>query len=266
MILAPLSDPNLRAMVRRAALPEEDVFHRVEEVSEALRFGFPRLLVYQPDDRFDLNGNLETWKRRVPTLALARATLKGWESAWHAQGVAVSRVDDSALRLRALMRQAAGSVGWVDGVFADLTLILGRGLPSDFKGFARRVMEYPSRYQSLSDLEAFQELSPGALKARFRRRGLPSPYTYLRWFRVISAGRLLSDAQQTTLMASFRLGFTSDGNFCRWIQATSGFPPSALRGREGRMTLLFRLASEGFPEGAIESWGSLGGVFLRRVA
>lgn len=266
MVLAPLSDPILRDTVRRAALPEEDVFHRLTDVSEALRFGFPRLLVYQSEDPLDLSGNLEAWKQRVPVLALTRATLKSWKSAWHAQGVAVSRIDDSALRLRGLMRQASGTAGWVDGVFADLILILGRGLPNDFKGFARRVMEYPARYQSLSDLGGFQELSPGALKARFRRRALPSPYTYLRWFRVISAGRLLSDTQQTTLAASFRLGFTSDGNFCRWVQATSGYPPSALRGPEGRMTLLFRLASEGFPEGAMEAWSRLGGVFLRNVA
>ena len=30
------------------------------------------------------------------------------------------------------------------------------------------------------------DTSRGALKARFRRRGLPSPSTYLRWFRVFA--------------------------------------------------------------------------------
>jgi transcriptional regulator GlxA family with amidase domain len=154
----------------------------------------------------------------------------------------------------------------VDGAFADLVLILGRGLPPDFKGFARRVMEYPARYSSLPDLGHFLDLSDGALKARFRRRGLPSPSTYLRWFRLISAARLLSDPNETTLTVSFRLGFTSDGNFCRWVQTTSGYPPTALRGREGRMMLLFRLASEGFPPGAMETWREMGGVFLRNVA
>lgn len=266
MILAPLSDPTLRATVRRAALPEEDVFHRMGDVSDALRFGFPRLLVYQPEDRFSSTGEVESWRTLVPTLAISRAAFRGWESAWHAQGLAVSRIDDSALRLRALMRSASGSGSWVDGIFADLTLILGRGLPSGFKGFARRVMEYPSLYSSLQDLGRFLDLSPGALKARFRRRGLPSPANYLRWFRVVSAGRLLADAQQTTLLSAFRMGFASDGNFCRWVQATSGYPPSALRGREGRMMLLFRLAADGFPPGAMEGWADLGRVFLREVA
>jgi AraC-like DNA-binding protein len=199
-------------------------------------------------------------------LAITRATLQGWESARHAQGLAVSRIDDSALRLRALIRTASGSSNWVDGIFADLTLILGRGLPSDFKGFARRVMEYPARYSSLFDLGRILDASPGALKARFRRRGLPSPSTYLRWFRVVAAGRLLADPQQTTLGASFRMGFSSDGNFCRWVQTTSGYPPSALRGREGRMLLLFRLAAETFPPGAMEAWETLGGAFLRKTA
>jgi len=266
MILAPLTDPILRASVRRAALPEEDVFHRMEDVSSAMQFGFPRLLVYQPEDRFSALGEQGSLERKVPVLAITRATLRSWESAWHADGLAMSRIDDSAFRLRALMRTASGSPNWVDGVFADLTLILGRGLPSDFKGFARRVMEYPARYSNLSDLHRFLDPSPGALKARFRRRGLPSPSTYLRWFRVVAAGRLLSDPQQTTLAASFRMGFTSDGNFCRWVQATAGFPPSVLRGREGRMLLLFRLATEGFPAGAMEAWESMGGVFLREIA
>ncbi|MGW8265994.1 MAG: helix-turn-helix domain-containing protein, partial [Longimicrobiales bacterium] len=266
MILAPLADPVLRATVRRAALPEEDVFHRIEEVSQAMRFGFPRLLVYQPEDRFSASSEKEAGKQRIPVLAITGSTLRRWESAWRAQGLASSRIDVSALRLRTLMRAASGSSNWVDWVFADLTLILGRGLPDDFKGFARRVMEYPARYSSLSDLGRFLHPSPGALKARFRRRGLPSPSAYLRWFRVVAAGRLLADPQETTLTSSFRMGFTSDGNFCRWVQATCGYPPSALRGREGRMLVLLRLATEMFPPGAMEAWESLGGVFLREIA
>lgn len=266
MILAPLTDPILRATVRRAALPEEDVFHRIGDVSQAMRFGFPRLLVHQPEDRFSTSIEKEAWARKIPVLGITGSTLKRWESAWRAQGLAMSRIDVSALRLRALMRAASGAPGWVDAVFADLSLILGCGLPADFKGFARRVMEYPARYSSLSDLGHFLNPSPGALKARFRRRGLPSPSTYLRWFRVMAAGKLLADPQQTTLTSSFRMGFTSDGNFCRWVQATSGYPPSALRGREGRMLVLLRLATETFPPGAMEAWGNLGGIFLREIA
>lgn len=266
MILAPITNPILRTAVRRAALPEEDVFHHMGDVADAKRFGFPRLLVYQPEDRFGAAGVPSAAVWGIPVLAVTRATLRSWESSWHAQGLAVDRIDDSALRLRALMRAASGSPNWVEGIFSDLTLILGRGLPADFKGFARRVMEYPSRYSTLARLDRLLDPSPGALKARFRRRGLPSPSTCLRWFRVVAAGRLLSDHGMTTLAASFRMGFTSDGNFCRWVQATSGLAPSALRGREGRTLLLVRLVAEAFPPGAVEAWEGLGGVFLRESA
>ena len=265
MILAPLSDPVLRATVRRAAVPEEDVFHTMEDIQGALRFGFPRILVYQPEDRF-LRGEIHSWEPHVPILALTRPTLKGWKSAWHSQGLAVHRIDDSALRLRRLLRQTSLGPTWVEGVFADLTLILGRGLPPNLRGFARRVMEYPARYSYLPDLEEVTEISTGALKARFRRRNLPSPVIYLRWFRLAAAARFLSEVDQTTLTASYRMGFSSDGNFCRWIQSTFQLPPSALRAREGRMHLLVRLAEECFPPEAMEAWETLGCLFLRDVA
>jgi hypothetical protein len=56
MIPAPLTDPILRATVRRAAFPEEDVFRRMGEISHALGFGFPRIPVYQPGDGFGAFG------------------------------------------------------------------------------------------------------------------------------------------------------------------------------------------------------------------
>lgn len=265
MILAPLSDPILRATVRRAALPEEDVFHKLDDVHSALRLGFPRLLVYQPEDRF-LRGEISSWEPMVPTLALTRPTVNGWQSAWRAHGLAVSHIDDSALRLRGLIQRASKGPAWVEGVFADLTRILGHGLPPDLRGFARRVMEYPASYVSLGDLEEVTDLSPGALKARFRRRDLPSPVVYLRWFRLAAASRLLSEMGQTTLMASYRMGFSSDGNFCRWVQSVGQLSPSSLRVREGRMHLLLKLVRECFPTGSLESWGMLGDLFLRDVA
>lgn len=264
MILAPLSDPALRAAVRRAALPEEDVFHRMDDIQGALHLGFPRLLIYQLEDRF-LQREIHSWEPKVPILALTRPTLKNWESAWQAQGLAVSRIDDSAIRLRKLMQQASTGPTWVEGVFSDLTLIVGRGLPPNLRGFARRVMEFPARYSSLSDLDGVTGISTGALKARFRRRKLPSPVTYLRWFRLAAAARCLSEGQ-TTLAASYRMGFSSDGNFCRWIQSTSELPPSAFRAGDGRMHLLFRLMQDCFPANSIEAWGTLGDLFLRDVA
>jgi AraC-like DNA-binding protein len=144
--------------------------------------------------------------------------------------------------------------------------MLGHRLPSNLRGFARRVMEYPARYSNLGDLEEVTDLSSGALKARFRRRGLPSPVVYLRWFRLTAATHLLSEMGKTTLQASYRMGFSSDGNFCRWIQSVSHLSPSALRPRVGRMHFLHRLARECFPSGSLEAWGRLGDFFLRDVA
>ncbi len=265
MILAPISDPILRATVRRAALPEEDVFHSLEDVQGALRFGFPRLLVYQPEDRF-LHGEVPAWEARVPLLALTRPTIRSWQTAWQADGLAVSRIDDSALRLRDLMRRTSEKSNWVEGLFADLTLMVGRGLPRNLKGFARRVMEYPARYIALDSLREVTGITSGALKARFRRRGLPSPAVYLRWFRIAAAARILTDHRQTTLTASFRMGFTSDGNFCRWIQANSGFAPSAFRERGTRLSVLVRLTEACLPTGSVDAWEALGRIFVREVA
>jgi AraC-like DNA-binding protein len=266
MILAPISDSRLRATVRRAALPEEDVLFLMEDVQEAMQFAFPRLFMYQTDDLEWIRRAVSSLDPGIPVLALTQPALNRWESAWRVEGLAVRRIDDSALRLRSLIQKAAGSSPWVEGIFADLTQRLGHGLPGELRGFCRRVLEFPSRYSSLSHLSEVVGLSSGALKARFRRRGLPSPSKYLRWFRLAAAARVLADPEETILSASLRMGFNSDGNFCRWVNATSGLSPTALRARGGRMLLLLGMAEECFPEGSLERWGSLGGLFLRDVA
>jgi AraC-like DNA-binding protein len=192
--------------------------------------------------------------------------VRGWEAAWEADGLAVDRVDDSALRLRRLIEKTTNGTGWVEGIFSDLVHTVGRGLPSELRGFARRVLEFPVRYSSLTALGEAVDLTAGALKARFRRRGLPSPYKYLRWFRLLAAARALEDPRETILTTSFRLGFSSDGNFCRWVQATSGYNPSDLRDWNIRLLLLIRMAEECLPNGVLARWESLEGLFLREVA
>jgi len=266
MILAPIEDRTVRVAVRRAALPEEDVSHRMATVQEALRFGYPRLLVCWAADQKRLRGELPLRQQGVPVLAIGEPTLRGWEDAWEADGLAISRIDDSALRLRSLMEKAAGGSEWVDGVFSDLTHILGRGLPPELRGFSRRVLEFPLRYSSLAALGEAFGLSPGALKARFRRRELPSPFRYLRWFRLLTVAHVLSDPRETTLTASHRFGFASDGNFCRWVQAAAGMTPSSLRHWNGRLLLLVRLVEDCLSNGYLDAWESLGGLFLRQVA
>jgi AraC-like DNA-binding protein len=136
----------------------------------------------------------------------------------------------------------------------------------NLRGFSRRILEFPIRYASLAAVGEAFGISTGALKARFRRRGLPSPSHYLRWFRLLAAARVLSDPRETTLSASYRLGFESDGNFCRWIRANSGMTPSSLRDWNGRLLLLVRLAESCLPNGALDAWESFGELFLREVA
>lgn len=266
MIVAPIEDRALRAVVRRAALPVEDVFHGLEEVRHALQVGFPRLLICEASEQRKFRRFLPPDRTNVPILALADPTLRSWEAAWEAQGLAVSPMDDSALRLRSIIRDTAQRDAWVETVFSDLTQTVGRRLPSEFRGFARRILEFPRRYSSLVSVGEAVGLSVGALKARFRRRELPSPSRYLRWFRLLAAARVLSDPDETVLSAAYRLGFASDGNFCRWIRGTSGLSPSTLRGWNGRLLVLVRLAEECLPGGALEEWEDLGGLFLREVA
>jgi AraC-like DNA-binding protein len=266
MILAPLRDPFLRAAVRRAGLPEEDIFCCPTGVQEALAFGYPRLLVFEP-------GSL-TWslERRLasasdlPTLPIDNTILRHLRPSGLHSWDGGSMVDDAARRLRALMQEAGARATWVEGFFSDLARITGSSAPLEFRGFARRILEYPIRYSSPRVMGSVAELSPGAMKERFRRRGLPSPALYTRWLRLIAAARVLSEPGVTTLAASFRMGFSSDGNFCRWVQATSGLSPSGLRSGEGRLALLARFSHRCLENRALEKWRSLEGLFLRDVA
>ncbi len=266
MILAPVADPVLRAAIRKAALPEEDVFFSRDEVRRAARLGFPRLLVFAPEEGVDPAHFLDPRGEQPAVLALTRPTLQGWEMARRSTGLAVGRIDDSALRLRVLMRDTAGPAVWVDGLLKDVSRVVGRSLPLEFRGLARRVLEYPARYHDLHALADLTGLSRGALKARFRRRGLPSPARYLRWLRILAASHVLRDPLETTLTTSFRLGFASDGNFCRCVQGTAGTTPSRIRTREGRMALLVRFVEECLDTRCLAGWEELRGLFFREAA
>ena len=266
MILAPTGDRHLRLVIRRAARPDEDVFHRWEDVYEAMYGGDPRLLICRVEEQGRLRRQGALFVEDLPFLAVAESTLKLWECAWMADGLAIERVDDSALRLRRIIEKTARGPDWVDAIFADLTRAVGRPLPSDLKGFARRVLEFPARYSSSSTLAGAFGLSPGALKARFRRRGIPSPSRHLRWFRLLAAQRVLSVSGATIFSASLRLGFASDGNFCRWVQGTSGLAPSDLRTGSGRLLLLFKMAEDCLSARGLEGWETFGGLFLSKVA
>jgi len=73
---------------------------------------------------------------------------------------------------------------------------------SPLRAFGRRILEFPTHYHDLHAKARASHLSRGALKARFRRRGLESPYTYLRWFRMMAVSYLLSDREVTVAQAA----------------------------------------------------------------
>lgn len=265
MVLAFLTDPFLRAVVRRAALPDEDVFWDPDDVLEAARRGFPRLVVTADADPHSL-GEPGELAPGIPVLTVGEATLRSWRDAHRMVGFAVRRVDDHGRRLRRLMSRTAGPSPWVNGIFRDLASAAGRSLPPSFRGMGRRVLEFPARYRDLGSLARLSGISRGALKARFRRRDLPSPYTYLRWFRVLSSMHLLDAGELTTEEAAHRVGLHSSGNFCRYVVDVSGFSPSELRTWVPRMRILTRFVEECLGPAQIEGWEALEQLFLEEAA
>lgn len=266
MIVALLSDPFLRATVRRAALPDEDVYWSEERVHEALERGFPRLVVHATEDAHPLGHRIRGLPPELPVLTLSRPTLQAWESARRARGFAVSRVDDHGQRLRRIMERTAGPLPWVERIFRDVARAGGRSLSGSLKGLGRRVLEFPARYDDLGALARLTGLSRGALKGRFRRRDLPSPFAYLRWFRVMAVAHVLEDEAVTTAEAAFRTGLHSSGNLCRYVEDVSGLTPTRLRGSDAGLRLVAGFVEECVRDVETGAWEGLDELFLRRSA
>lgn len=242
------------------------MFHEARDIADALAFGYPRLLVYREGERGSPVAGFYRRHSGLPVLSFSHSGPRVPGGPGNTVNFGPSAGDGSPLRLRRVLEDAAVPPAWVGEILNDLTQVVGRRLPPDLRGLARRVLEYPKRYTCLRAFGDTFGFTPGALKARFRRRGIPSPSRYLRWFRVFAAGHVLSDPEETVLSASFRLGFTSDGNFCRWVTAVCGLTPSALREWDRRLLLLIRMAEECLSEEVMEEWDGLEGLFLREVA
>ena len=242
MILAPTSDATLRRLIARGALPEEDVLFETSAILDALERGLPRLVVQVPGDPHPLSVRIGSAAGDVPVLTVVRS--RRGLSGVLGDGVAVLPVDARPLRMRRLIEATAMSPTWADQVFQGLGVASGRPVPGGLRGMGRRILEFPPRYRNLRQLAELSGLSRDALKARFRRRGLPSPFSYLRWFRVLAASRVLADPSVTTVAAAFKLGFTSSGNLCRAVQSTARVNPGDLRHEEARARLLTSFARE----------------------
>ena len=260
MIVVQVTDPSLRKAVRRAAHVEEDVIVDSRLAVDAIEWGFPRLVVRSEDVR------IASVSSKIPVLELDDATLRRWEAERRSGELPLTRLDYATRRLAVLIERSATQRTWVDGALADLTRASGTQLPLPLRTFARRILEFPLHYTDLHALADVCRVSRGALKAKFRRRGLPSPYTYLRWFRIMAVADLLSDRSVTIASAACRMGFTSDGNLCRMMAAVCGMTPTEVRTLRGWNRLLITFAWMHLTPDALEAWAGLDELFERHVA
>jgi AraC-like DNA-binding protein len=207
-----------------------------------------------------------TLEGNIPTLVVTRGTLARWEIERRSEEPHAARVPFLASRLRTLVDREATSASWVDRALGELGRAAGAPLPPALRALGRRVLEFPSHYVDLYPMAQSCGVSRGALKARFRRRELASPYTYLRWFRMIASAYVLSDRRVTIAQAATRLGFTSDGNLCRAMLSLTGMTPTEARTLRGWTRLLITFAWSHLGAESREAWGELEDLFVRRVA
>lgn len=260
MIVVQVTDPYLKRAVCRGAHPEEDVVLDRDLAVDAIERGFPRLVIREAGNRY---GPVPT---QTQLLEIDEDTLRRWEVERRSNELPPSRLDYTTARLSGLMERVAGDRAPADRALADLTRAAGARLPLPLRAFGRRILEFPVHYTTLHDVADACGTSRGALKAKFRRRGLDSPYTYLRWFRIMAVADLLSDRSVTVAAAAQRLGFTSDGNMCRSMLSLNGMTPTDLRTLPGWNRLLITFAWTYLSEDALAGWTSLDDLFVRQVA
>lgn len=260
MIVVQASDPNLKRAVLRAAHPEEDVVADVRLAVEAIERGFPRLVVRDDAHQWPPVPN------GVRLFRVTHSVLDRWEAERRAAELPATRLDHLTERASATIEGSAADRTWVDVALAELTRAAGRRLPLPLRGFGRRILEFPSHYTSLHSLSDACGTTRGALKARFRRRDLSTPSTYLRWFRLLAVSQVLSDRSVTVAEAASRLGFTSDGNLCRSMWTVVGMTPTEARSLRGWNRILITFAWSHLSPDQLEAWSTLDDLFERRIA
>lgn len=264
MIIGYISDPYVRTALLKAGDAEEDVLLDPRLADEALAFGYPRLVVCTQADGGC--ASVPRSERVPPVLVLSSAVLARWEEERRGESLPTGRIEWMSRRLREMVERDAGEVSWVDRTLSELGRAAGKPLPPPLRGFARRVLEFPSHYDDLHPLAEACGLSRGALKARFRRRGLPSPYAYLRWFRIMAVAYALSDRSVTVAQVASRLGYTSDGNLCRAMLSLTKLTPTEVRSLHGWNRLLISFAWTHLGSEPLEAWRLMDDLFVARVA
>ncbi len=261
MILAAVENPFLLHSVRRAAFPAEDVFWRAEDVSAALQSGFPRVSVIERGVEGGVEGLLRAAGSHLPVLELAPLELPGLRRSRSA--IAIQRIDTAPARMRHLINEAALPIDWVEGLLRDLGRAAGHSLPPELSALGRRTLEFPSKYARLDEVAEAVGLTSGALKARFRRRDLPSPFAYTTRLRALCASELLNRHDMTTARVAFHLGYSSNGNLCRAFRSLTGLTLSDASTLEGRLHVLTRISRELLTPDYLSRWADLGPLFVR---
>lgn len=260
MIVVQAHDPRLRKAAVRAAHREEDVIFESRLVQSALEYGFPRLLVREGGRRPGFN------PVDVPILEIDAAKRRSWEAGRLSDELPRTRLDHLTQQLSVEFARVGRSDSWADRALADLSRAAGARLPGSLRSFGRRIMEYPVHYTTLFPLATACGTTRGALKARFRRRGLPTPSTYLRWFRLLAVAEVLSQQDVTVADAARRCGFTSDGNLCRMMAKVTSMTPTEVRSTHGQRTLVLAFVWKHLGAEALEGWAALDDIFEHRVA
>lgn len=261
MILAPVKDPSLLRAVRRASLPVEDVFVETEDILRALRGGFPRVSILESGADEMVVQLIRSIGSKLPVLEVAPVDLKSLRGS--TTPVATRQIDVDPIRLRRLIDQVARPMSWVDGLLRDLGHVAGRPLPLELRALARRVLEFPSRYALTEEVAGTVGLTSGAMKARFRRLGLPSPFAYTVRLRALCACELLARPEMTTTSVAYHMGYSSSGNFCRAFLMLTGLKPSVGGTLQGRLAVTTSFAAELLRAEQLDKWDGIGPLFVR---
>lgn len=257
MVLSTIEDQVLRRALARAARPDEEVVAGLDRIVRALEFGFPRIAVQWKGEAVldDADG------RPVPQVGVRRDALAQWRHEWGRERVPVPFGSFVAERFRLELR-TGHEPNHVDRTLRDLQRLGGGPLPDALRGLARRVLEFPAAYVDGRGLEELTGLTSGALKERFRRRALPSPFSYLRWLRCLAVASLMREGLSVADTAR-RLGWANTGNLCRLVLTTVGHPPSEFA-KDGAWEELLVGFVEGHMEaGVSEGWNGMESLFLR---
>ena len=261
MILAPIEDQSLLRAVRRASLAVEDVFVETEDIFGALRAGSPRISILESESDEPVARLIRRVGPKLPILEVAPYDLRNLRRA--TTSVATRQIDIDPFRLRRMIEQVARPMSWVERILRDLGQAAGRSLPLELRALARRVLEFPSRYALTEEVAGTAGLTPGAMKARFRRRGLPSPFAYTIRLRALCACEFLSRQEMTTASVAYHMGYSSSGNFCRAFLKLTGLRPSVGATVQGRLAVTTSFAAELLRAEQLEKWDGLGPLFVR---